>query len=593
MSPHNAQRRRLGRRVRSRHEAIVTMWRSLVVLFVILGSAQGGDGSEGTSAVPSSAPVDCAAVFPGINEACCGALSSNASSHLPMVRRPLARMAYASGSSLPYDAGHYTTCVNTEGAGYFTLSWHIDGRDEPVAELGLCLPAACRKADVERLIGAKSGDGISAGAIANNTEEAVAKAEAMLRPFGTSFCARAEVDAAAAAHCREYRAVIAVMDAAADMASELAGDGDGAGVTVGPFSLGGSDSVRVSVTSSAEERVGFFDNAKSGWAAFCAVLTVVLVIVAIVGTVLDALETTGWNERDGTTSEPLLRDAGGEAVDGGGDEEVDEDEAEELVDAGEDGERDSHHRVPSKVAEGMKMFSIRRNWPKLVAAPAEPSPTDCLNGMRVLSMVWIVLGHTMMMPAPINGFDNPEDLVATFGARSQVWFMTVIGGQIAVDTFFFLGGFLVAYLGVRDLEKRGGKIPYGAMVLHRYLRITPAFAFTMVFYSQIVSRIGDGPFFVRFQHSVFRRCDNASWVTSLVYLHNFVPFDSDQVCMGWSWYLGCDMIFFILSPALLLLHHHRPKVMWTVMIAAAVASSALTVRSLPPVLTYPRVRPTR
>ena len=29
--------------------------------------------------------------------------------------------------------------------------------------------------------------------------------------------------------------------------------------------------------------------------------------------------------------------------------------------------------------------------------------TDCLNGMRVLSMVWIVLGHTMMMPAPING----------------------------------------------------------------------------------------------------------------------------------------------------------------------------------------------
>jgi hypothetical protein len=121
----------------------------------------------------------------------------------------------------------------------------------------------------------------------------------------------------------------------------------------------------------------------------------------------------------------------------------------------------------------MKMFSIRRNWPKLVAAPAEPSPTDCLNGMRVLSMVWIVLGHTMMMPAPINGFDNPEDLVAKFGARSQVWFMTVIGGQIAVDTFFFLGGFLVAYLGVRDLEKRGGKIPYGAMVLHRYLRITP------------------------------------------------------------------------------------------------------------------------
>ena len=55
-----------------------------------------------------------------------------------------ARMAYA--SSLPYDAGHYTTCVNTEGAGYFTLAWHVDKEGVPVAELGLCLqPRVARR----------------------------------------------------------------------------------------------------------------------------------------------------------------------------------------------------------------------------------------------------------------------------------------------------------------------------------------------------------------------------------------------------------------------------------------------------------------
>ena len=37
--------------------------------------------------------------------------------------------------------------------------------------------------------------------------------------------------------------------------------------------------------------------------------------------------------------------------------------------------------------------------------------------------------------APINGFDNPEDLTARFGARGKAWFMLVIGGEIAVDTF--------------------------------------------------------------------------------------------------------------------------------------------------------------
>jgi hypothetical protein len=43
-----------------------------------------------------------------------------------------------------------------------------------------------------------------------------------------------------------------------------------------------------------------------------------------------------------------------------------------------------------------------------------------------------------------------------------------------------------------------------AMIVHRYARITPAFAAVLVFYSEIASRIGDGPFFIRFQQSVFR-----------------------------------------------------------------------------------------
>jgi len=50
---------------------------------------------------------------------------------------------------------------------------------------------------------------------------------------------------------------------------------------------------------------------------------------------------------------------------------------------------------------------------------------------------------------------------------------------------------------VRDLEKRGGKLPVGEMIAHRYIRITPAFAAVLVFYSEIASRVGDGPFFVR------------------------------------------------------------------------------------------------
>ena len=80
--------------------------------------------------------------------------------------------------------------------------------------------------------------------------------------------------------------------------------------------------------------------------------------------------------------------------------------------------------------------------------------------------------------------------------------MLVIEGEIAVDTFFFLG-----VLG-RVPRREGRRSARGSSVLGmlagRYARVTPAFAATLVFYSQIASRVGDGPFFVRFQRSVFR-----------------------------------------------------------------------------------------
>jgi hypothetical protein len=47
--------------------------------------------------------------------------------------------------------------------------------------------------------------------------------------------------------------------------------------------------------------------------------------------------------------------------------------------------------------------------------------------LRHYTTLWIILGHTMMMPTPINGFDNPEDLVAHWGARGSAWFQLVLG----------------------------------------------------------------------------------------------------------------------------------------------------------------------
>lgn len=151
-------------------------------------------------------------------------------------------------------------------------------------------------------------------------------------------------------------------------------------------------------------------------------------------------------------------------------------------------------------------------------------PTDCLNGVRVLSMLWIILGHTFMMPEGISGYMNPEDITVssfrTNPAEANVWFMVVMSAEAGVDTFFYLSGFLLSYLTLKELS-RGAKVnPLMATAL-RYLRLTPSLALAMLIYYKILAFLGNGPFAPQYQDSINRRCDGAWW-TELAYTLNFM-----------------------------------------------------------------------
>jgi len=216
-------------------------------------------------------------------------------------------------------------------------------------------------------------------------------------------------------------------------------------------------------------------------------------------------------------------------------------------------------------------------WEKLWAIPSY-KPTDCLNGLRALSMFWVVLGHSFLMPEGIMGYQNPQDIVVSplnAAAAEDNWlFMFVLSSQLSVDSFFFLGGFLFSLLTVKELENRRGKLNYGMVCVLRYLRLTPSLAFVMLVYYMILPMLANGPFAPKFQHSVFRRCD-ISWWSELLYLQNFIPFNSDDVCMGWTWYLGDDMIFFIVGLFLVPIYYFRRVAGWSIAILLMAASTII------------------
>ncbi|CAD7934421.1 unnamed protein product [Amoebophrya sp. A120] len=266
-----------------------------------------------------------------------------------------------------------------------------------------------------------------------------------------------------------------------------------------------------------------------------------------------------------------------------------------------------------------KLFQTNTNTGRKNNSPRKPHtndrPTDCLNGMRVLSMLWIILGHTFLMPEGLTGYSNNEDIAsimrpfvtADFSSETAPWLMFVLAAEFGVDSFFFMSGFLLSLLQLQELEKKHGKRSirdrrsgssaenstnrrpslfqhfkkwlFG--LFQRYVRLTPSLALALMLYYKVLYffvAIGDqgssavpvdgdsivqsvpssGPFVPLLQDSIKNKCDS-SWWSELSYTVNFIPFDSDKVCMGWSWYLGNDMLFFAVGTVIVPLYFHKSK----------------------------------
>ena len=86
-------------------------------------------------------------------------------------------------------------------------------------------------------------------------------------------------------------------------------------------------------------------------------------------------------------------------------------------------------------------FSAVGNVHALVAVSASRKFTS-LEGLRVICMLWIILGHTANFMEYV-GFDEPMGSVLS-DALGSIAFNLVIGANFAVDVFFLLSGFLGA-----------------------------------------------------------------------------------------------------------------------------------------------------
>jgi len=70
------------------------------------------------------------------------------------------------------------------------------------------------------------------------------------------------------------------------------------------------------------------------------------------------------------------------------------------------------------------------------------SSSQCINGLRSISMLWIILAHTMVCHSNI-GYTNPAAVFPPTGVMASRFGSFILSARYAVDTFFFIGGYLV------------------------------------------------------------------------------------------------------------------------------------------------------
>ncbi|XP_033763400.1 nose resistant to fluoxetine protein 6-like [Pecten maximus] len=188
-------------------------------------------------------------------------------------------------------------------------------------------------------------------------------------------------------------------------------------------------------------------------------------------------------------------------------------------------------------------FSVYTNGAKLLNTSAPAGSLTALNGIRFLSMTWVILGHTYS-----TGMRYAHNVSTFLPQMVDRWtFQAIMNALVSVDTFFALSGLLVSYLFMREMEKAKGKMNWGLFYFHRFWRLTPPYMLVLFVDVALLRYFGNGPFW---PEGGFERdfCED-TWWTNLLYINNLVK--TDRSCFAWAWYLANDMQFFVLSPLML------------------------------------------
>ncbi|XP_055610840.1 nose resistant to fluoxetine protein 6-like [Uranotaenia lowii] len=201
-------------------------------------------------------------------------------------------------------------------------------------------------------------------------------------------------------------------------------------------------------------------------------------------------------------------------------------------------------------------FSVKRNWYRLIGRSKDQLNEDLkfFQAFRFLTFSLVIMGHCadMFSVTPIaNPIDREKEYYTPEG-------LALINGSQVVQTFFEMSGFLLSihFFTSRESMKKMSWWTVVAVVVYRFIRLTPAYAYVILLHATWLPKMQNGPMWPR-GTSTERYFCRKNWWTNILYVNNYV--NADEPCLQQAWYLACDYQLFTLGMILVVAVTKYPK----------------------------------
>ncbi|MFT7815413.1 nose resistant to fluoxetine protein 6-like [Arapaima gigas] len=207
-------------------------------------------------------------------------------------------------------------------------------------------------------------------------------------------------------------------------------------------------------------------------------------------------------------------------------------------------------------------FSLQKTSIGVLSTAASRGSYSSLNGIRILSLLWIICGHSVQLSVWYN-LDNDKRWKEQVEKNPLYIFACSGPVYLAVDTFLLLGGLLSATSLLNSIQRADDNLSLRLVVtfvLKRLKRFQPLHIFIVCLIIGLFSVIPEGSFWFIAEDQILS-CKKYWW-TNLLLINNLLTIT--DICAPWTWYLSIDLQFYITTPLLLLIYRLNKHVLLAV-----------------------------